>query len=303
MSAELEPILVTAKRRNESIPDLIRSNKILQEKRLDRTMLIRALGLWYVRRGSVLQGYANIESAMELTSNRIPIVDISNHQSDSDHALKRIIFERNHYWRFANRILYLGGLKMKERKDVGFFTKSEDMLLIPTPFDIEEVDNALSLEGITEDERQVLSRLRRNYTNLSAKAIRVAGALRRKNKELRIGLYPESTRSRTGLVGNPRPQTSVWYRLEEGTHILPIAVEGGDYFHPPGAFPVKRVNARVIVGEPFPFEKIEHRAKAIPRSQQEQFIADYAFSLVVNMMSPKFIPPDKRAYYQQFKSL
>ena len=253
----------------------------------------------HIRNGSVLIGQDNIEKAMKLAQSGTPEVAVSDHQSDSDHAIKRFMFESNGFHTFANSMLYLGGLKMIERWDVRQFSSSENMLLIPTPYDIENVDTALNSNGLTEDQKRILTRLRRNYANLSTKAIRSVNAYLSQNNEAIIGLYPESTRSRTGFIGEAKTLANIWYRLRPGTYIVPIAVEGGDYMHPPGTFPIRRINARVVVGEPQPVEKLVKRAKSVPESEREQFIADYAFSLVVRLMDPKYVPPEKRDYFKQ----
>lgn len=43
--------------------------------------------------------------------------------------------------------------------------------------------------------------------------------------------------------------------------------------------------------------------KAVPEPLRQQFMADYAFSLVVNLLDPKYVPQQQREYYRQFAAL
>lgn len=305
MNKEAAELLSLAQKRNRSIPYLIEQDKVLQQRRELRTTIIRVLGhLWYIRRGSALDGVDNLENAIELGETGTPLVAISNHLSDSDHAIKRIMLEHEGYRNFANKMLFLAGLKMIERPLLRQFASAEKMLLIPTPFDMEDLETVLKSDGLSEEEVKVLRTLKRNYIHLSRKAKEDATASLEQDPEEILALYPESTRSRTRMVGKAHPLTNAWYNFRPGTFLVPIAVEGGEYMHPPGIkIPYKRINAKVKIGPPVPVQQLISKAEELPKGQRAQFLADYAFSFVVNLLDPKFVSADQRNYFRQLATL
>lgn len=306
MSAEKSELLATAKKRNKSIPHIISENRVLQERRESRTAFLMLLGdIWFIRNGSTLTGQNHLETAMKLIDQGEPFTAISNHLSDADHAIRRFMLEHNGYREFADRMLYLAGLKMIERPLIRQVASAEKFALIPTPNDMKNLEDIIKSGDLSEEERTILRRLKKNYVNLSRKAKEDVTRSLGQNPEEILALYPESTRSRTGMVIGAEPLTNMWYRLYQSQgFILPIAIEGGDYMQPPGtAIPFKRINAKVTVAEPVPIKRLEDKASLLPKEERPQFLADYAFSFVVNLLDPKYVPAAKRQYFKQFATL
>ena len=149
-------------KRNQSIPNLIVEDRVLQERREQRTAFLMMLGdLWFIRRKSTFFGQNHLEEALKLIEQGEPFTVISNHFSDSDSAIRRFMLEYNGYREFADSLLYLGGLRMLERPLVRQVASAEKFVVVPTPLDMENVKHGLTKEPLTPQERSELQEIKR----------------------------------------------------------------------------------------------------------------------------------------------
>ena len=80
-----------------------------------------------------------------------------------------------------------------------------------------------------------------------------------------IGIYPEGTRSRDGLLH--RGHTGLaWIALKSGAPILPVGIRGTAEVQPPGArFPNLRGDCSIHIGTPIPMERYDDRDRRTQR--------------------------------------
>ena len=83
--------------------------------------------------------------------------------------------------------------------------------------------------------------------------------------EQAIGIYPEGTRSRDGLLH--RGHTGLaWIALKSGAPILPVGIRGTAEVQPPGArFPNLRGDCSIRIGTPIPMERYDDRDRRTQR--------------------------------------
>lgn len=303
MTPENSELLALAQKRNASIPDIIRNDEVLRKRREYRTMFLRVVSKYFLRKGSTLEGQENLESALKTGQAGTPLIVISNHFSDADHSIKRFMLEQNGYREFADRLLYLAGLKMIERPLVRQVASAESLVLIPTPFDLEKLRTAIKSTEFTAEQRWILQRLKANYTDLSHETKRKVDEAQKTDDSI-LSFYPESTRSRTGQAISAHNLTNIWYQYNPDALIVPISIEGGEYMQPPGTIlPYRRINARVRVGQPIQVQDVLTKAQELPRRDRAQFVADYPFSFVVNSLDPKHVTPKLRSYYKELAAI
>jgi 1-acyl-sn-glycerol-3-phosphate acyltransferase len=65
-----------------------------------------------------------------------------------------------------------------------------------------------------------------------------------------IAVFPEGTRSRNGLLGEPRDGAAL-LAMRSGAQLLPVSITGSDRLFPRGARLPRRSRVTVRVGEPF----------------------------------------------------
>jgi 1-acyl-sn-glycerol-3-phosphate acyltransferase len=89
------------------------------------------------------------------------------------------------------------------------------------------------------------------------------GALRKAQETLAkgrvLGMFPEGTRSKTGVLGEGEPGTAV-IALRTGAPIVPMALWGTDNFNLPRDL-FKRTRVEVRIGEPFRLERSRRLTK------------------------------------------
>jgi 1-acyl-sn-glycerol-3-phosphate acyltransferase len=80
-----------------------------------------------------------------------------------------------------------------------------------------------------------------------------------------IGIYPEGTRSRDGLLH--RGHTGLaWIALKSGAPVLPVGIRGTAKVQPPGArFPSLRGDCSIRIGMPIPMERYDDRDRRTQR--------------------------------------
>ncbi|MCR4306214.1 MAG: hypothetical protein NUV73_03975 [Candidatus Daviesbacteria bacterium] len=266
MALELGQVIGIAESRNKLIPDLIRGNRVYWDARLDKTLFAQGVCA-LVTSGMRVKGASNLEEAARLAKTEEELL-VTNHVSDGDHPARRKAFECLGYKEFADSLVYIGGLKMLERWWIRMFAPAEKMLLVPTPFDFDNLIDALKeLRGLqrrgqlTEDEYGSQHELLKSYgKNLGILNDRAEEERERLIQEgMNILLYAEATRSGNGLLQRaPFKVVRSYAPKEKGDRwVFPIMGWGIEKIARANqSFKPGREDQYTVYGRPFPAREL-----------------------------------------------
>jgi len=103
-----------------------------------------------------------------------------------------------------------------------------------------------------------------------------------------LGMFPEGTRSRTGIIGVPHPGTAL-IALRSGALVLPCAIDGTEQLSKPLSL-LRKPCISVHIGEPIVVVKTRR-----PSEQQVSELTQDIFTAITAMLPAKYIP-ETRAY-------
>lgn len=302
MNKEIQLVLEQAKSRNGKIPRMIRTYQFFTPRDPIKTAFLR----WWVYRAVpeiTVCGIENLEEAEKLRQNGYEIVVASNHQSDADHATKRRGLEEVGYREFADRLIYSAGVKMDERWYTRALMGGENSVYIIPPFDIRLISRVLDEEKgmgsqLTKTEREVISEYQKNAASLNRTSLRYLKGL------IHLGfmpcIYPESTRSRDGFLGEAPREVSIYLTNMDG-YVLPIATNGITEAFPPGrnfnlVKSLTGVSVEMHIGKPVPISLIRERSRRYFGARDnpaEVVMAEIA------VLKQELAPLSKIGYYKQ----
>ena len=97
-----------------------------------------------------------------------------------------------------------------------------------------------------------------------------------------LGMFPEGTRSRTGLLGKPHPGTAV-IALRSGAKVLPCAIVGTEQLGNPLNL-LRKPRIQVHIGKPIQVEVARR-----PTEQQVSALTDRIFAEITALLPPKYL--------------
>lgn len=302
MNKEIQLVLEHARSRNEKIPRMLGNHKFFTPRDPVKTEFLRWWSYRAIPKITVL-GIENLEEAEGLRQEGYEVVIASNHQSDADHAVKRRGLEEIGYRKFANRLIYSAGIKMDDRWYTRILMDAENSVYIISPFDTKLINRVLDEEKglgrkLTEKDRQVISEYQKNARSLNRTSLRYLKELVR--VRFMPCIYPESTRSRNGLLGEAPREVSVYLTNTDG-FVLPIVTNGiTESFPPERNFDLAKsltgVCVEMCIGRPVPISLIRERSRryfGAKDNPAEVVMAEIA------ALKPELAPPSKAGYYQQ----
>lgn len=298
-----EALLGLAAKRIPSITKILSDNKVYVPRNGVVSRMTLVAGVYSFDRQSSLEGIDNLREVRKLHDAGGSVIQIRNHFSDLDHGVVSSMLSRHGFDDLVENWVLAAGLKMDERVLARGPSFSENRLRIPTPFDNSDVVSALDDPShYSSGEIETLLLLQKKYKELGLRALREAGR-RIYGQGMDMVLYPEATRSRSGLLGRGHRDTSLWFRFlakRGNLHILPVGVEGAEQIAPPGALrPFTRVSARANVGELFPAEKVIEFADRSP--DPDQTIADVVMAHVAVLLDRRYVLPNDLAKAVELK--
>ncbi len=284
--------LIAARRRVNSIPGL--KDHIYTPADPFKARAVRQLCKAFVSEIRV-EGEENLAKAAELPQTETVSV-ISNHRSNADTGILKHIAEVTGYWSFADRWVFMMGIKMREDPFTSqVFTFTKTLLTIP-PADLELTRDMIrdpGKYGLRPEDLTILEK----YKNLCNEVVMLST---RKNKFLQSQgmvtvVYPEATRSRDGFLG-PAPRTLSLYFLDPAW-VLPVSLEGSDYIYPvKSPIPHRRGPVTLRVGELFRTEEIKNRWTESKRNNNPYTLADFALARIARL-NLNLVRPDERDWY------
>lgn len=297
--------------RNELIPKLIKKDQVFRPRTPLRTFLSWFITETCISGDSLFTGQRHLEEAIRAYQSGASMAIASNHESDSDHGIRRFGMRKNGYGEYANKIVYLAGLKMIERLLISTLSRSENQLYIPTPMDGDALKNALRFNrsAYKPEEIAKMKKLFDNYHGL-IDAAKGEVDKRAGPDGLWIGVYPEATRSRDGKLGPARLETARWFTNGKEGFVLPMATSGGLQLLPPDAPPLlhKRFVAdcamtTVSVGPMIPSWKLIKFTESLPltKAGQAQLTVDCIMAHVAVLMGPDRVLAERWNHLMQVK--
>lgn len=300
---EVDNFLSLAESRNKLIPHLIATDQVHLSPGPFKQALMRGMMRLAVFHTEV-EGAANLEEAIKLSAN-YPLIVVSNHQADVDHALKRHILENisgdEGFQQLADRLVYPAGLKMHERPYVRFFMGAEHSVYVLTPFDIRVLLEMKRNQSLTPGQKEVVQKYWQNCKLLSAQSKSIMDQLVSEGKI--VSLYPESTRSRhpQGLLQRAPQEIGVHFQNHPDGFILPMVVTGITGTFPVGERPrLQRSSVKMVVGKPYPVEKILSADLSQPTGGERVTRADLVMAKIATL-NPDLVDPKHRVLYDPLK--
>lgn len=264
VESETETLVSLAQRRNVLIPRLIKNGEVYKPSHPKMVAFSRVLSYYSFSRVQV-QGADHLAEAVRLREKH-PLIVTSNHQTDVDAMVVRRGLEKIGFGSFADRLFYLAGLKMIERWSTRYLMGTGSVVYVATPFDRQRLKQVLSspeqIGGLSLQQVDTLRACENNYEHLNNIA-------KGKIHELLgqgyiLSLYPETTRSRTGLMQRAPREVSVNFRLKDAV-VLPMVIAGAQAVFPPEKHVRwwKRAQCWVRLGEPYPVSELWQRRRGL----------------------------------------
>ena len=99
-----------------------------------------------------------------------------------------------------------------------------------------------------------------------------------------LGMFPEGTRSRTGMTGKPHPGTAL-IALRSGATVLPCAIVGTEQLSKPANF-LRKPRISFTIGEPIRVTQTRR-----PTEAQISALTDQIFQAILAMLPPRYTAP------------
>lgn len=236
--------------RTGSIPALIEANEVYVPG--DPEAEHRTTSIWRValRREKDVKGLEHLEKAIKAYSVQEPLTIVASHVSDADTLYIEQALRGEGYGDFADLLVYLAGLNMRERRYIDINTKGGNKIYVEPPLIFEDLEAAL--RSNRKIPRELFQEYLRVGKHLNFEASREV-VKARKRRQI-IVLYPQSTRSSNGFIQKGHPDTETY--LKKGI-ILPVMIRGSEKFMPARHIPpvwdwiIKGGKVDVEFGQPF----------------------------------------------------
>lgn len=215
--------------------------------------LIRAISAWVVSKAELV-GQENLD----LIGGKQVTMTV-NHTSDPDHGVLEHTLIANGYANVADRLLFAAGLKMWDRWQThwGMWGMSNFPTAAPKYF-----RDALRLsrsKQVSDEERKTIKQYLVSMNNLNKASLEAIRPDWESGKAI-VVIYPETTRSRDGLLSIGKKETGTYF--ERGL-ILPVMIQGAYEVFPPERQPDwgkvlrRELHAVVKVGEPIEAKRLQ----------------------------------------------
>ena len=265
------------------------------------TRKVRLLGEKYILPDSTLTGLENLDIALDLLKKGHNLIIPANHAGHADSPSVRVMLERDGHKSFADKIVYVAGLKFYEEELTGQLASAENIILVPAPSDYDDLEIALK-QTMTDMEIDTIRQLRKAYRELG-KAARTAAAAQQA-----LLMYPEASRSRdnNSRMQQARPESAVLLLGKRSNgYILPLAIQGTA-----NILAVEKVGSKLTLadarravitmqfGEPVSIKEIIKRVeqRELNKNQKAQAIVDEVMFPIAKMLGPDNVSD----YYQSF---
>ncbi len=262
--------LALARRRNNTLPAFLKNGVYRSESRLLRTMRDGLFRLIF--REIIIEGAANWESAVDSIKGGEKYILTCNHTTDADTAaFERAVDLASKTLGTKPRLTWVAGLKMDERNGTRIFAESVNRVYVPTPQDLTNINKARKDPHLGLSDKEKLDFYYKKIHEFGKESFREA-KLRLDNGDV-LCLFPEATRSRTGLINFDIDDiakvmvANLFHRLGD-IQIIPSAVSGLHSFFPPenneriissfilGGLRLRQIRPKIVFGRPYSFSDL-----------------------------------------------
>lgn len=293
MSIELGPILTVAERRIDSVP----RREVYIPLSPHKTKRMRRVVSIFVTAVEEFIGEENLDEVMELAKKGI-LMGVGNHLTDLDPASRRYALESRGRQDIADRFTYFVGWKMYERWYTNIWMGAEHSVNGPTPADMNLAEEALaSFKGLPvlsaeqTAQREILQTYRKLLEERGTKANSKLSEL--KKEGFIPYIFPESTRSRTGLLTEAPPRIGAQFIRDREGYIFSMVVTGQELPVPVGGIykPWRRGPIRVKIGKPYPVKNIQNWRQEGKKTGEERNPGEYVMAHIAALLPDDNIDP------------
>lgn len=258
---------------------------------------IRAMSRWVFSK-TKLVGH----KSLDFIKNRLGrdrITFAANHTSDVDHAGLEFALIENGYQDLADRLVFPAGLKMWDRPQTRWAMGGMSTLAVATPGYFEDAQAMLRMP-LTVKDRKLVEQYQLTMKKLNAKSLRAVHNDWEEGKAV-IVVYPETTRSRNGLLQGGRTEMDAYFRRG---WVLPTMIQGPYEAFPPeqtlrlGAILTRNSQVTVGVGEPIDARRLltPEVSKWLQSHQANR--VDFVMSRIA-VQNPDLVDPKCRLLYER----
>ncbi len=303
MSIETQQFVCFAERRTKFIRSLIHTNEFFRQGVPFIKHLVPDFTSLFVRSIS-LKGKEHLEEAQAYVKSGKSLILAMNHQSEADTYVVRHILVKNGLEEFAERLVYIAGLKMLERRSTRPFFAAERSLMVATPGDFKTIEAFLeSHQNLSDGEREVVDQYHKSCTLLNMKSGREM--IRLSGSGVVIGLYPEGTRTRSELGYIQRaPEQIAGYFKGNRFDVVSLAMRGITKTFPVGkcARFWRRSDVEVVAGERYSASEVWNKRIQSDYPNPERICADLVMARI-GLLIPENINPDDLDNYRSISLL
>lgn len=289
--------LAVIDKRNRFIGTLRKTRELYQRKRLLPALLLRAVTKVVVAE-TKLAGHQYLDFFRE-NMGRQQLTIAANHTSDADHPSLALALTENGYPDLAEHLYFPSGLKMWDRPYTRWGMRGMNTFPIATPGYFDEALKMGELP-LSAKQRKLLEEYKSSMDWLNRASFRTIISNWQKEKAV-VVVYPETTRSRDGLLKKGRSETGVYFR--RGL-TLPVRIEGLDEILPPERMPnlekilKRKVQVTVSAGRPIDTNRLWFPQTLEWLNEKEAHPVDFVMSRI-HILNPERTDPKIRPFYER----
>lgn len=284
-------------KRNRFIEDLKISGQLSRKRRLLQTAAVKGLE-WVLIAKTRLTGQGNLNLVTKkIGQERVTVA--ANHTSDTDHPSLERVFIKNGYGAIADRLVFPAGLKMWDRPQTEWAMWGMNTVPIAAPAYFEEATR-IAKWSLSEEELALVVRYQANMRWLTRASLKVLLPEWKRGEVVPV-VYPETTRSRSGLIERGREETDGYFRHG---WILPLMIQGPGEVFPPEHHPrwdriIRReFQVTVAAGELISGEVLHASATLNWLRDRNAHPVDFVMSRI-HTLNPERTNPEIRPLYER----
>lgn len=289
-------------KRNRFVDGLRKGKQLYRKRRFFQSALIKGFE-WALIAKTKIKGAKNLDLVVNKIG-REQVTGAANHTSDTDHASFERTFIENGYKVVAVRLVFPAGLKMWDRPQTEWGMWGLNTVPTAAPSYSEEALN-MSYWPLSEEDRLMLSQYQANLRWLKRASLKAILPDWRSGQVMPL-VYPETTRSRDGLIQRGREETDIYFRHG---WILPLQIQGPGEVFPPERNPnwqkiLKRgFEVEVSAGELISGEAL-HAPKTLDWLRERTANpVDFVMSRIIALDSERANPQDRPLYESLSKDI
>lgn len=255
--------------------------------------LLRGIEWWMITKSKLI-GQENLD----LVENKKPLTMALGHTSDTDHGYLEHGLITNGYSVLASRLVFAAGMKMWDRWQTSWGMPGMNTFPTAAPGYFEDAEELLNRGLLPEDQQKVKAYIE-TMKRLNRDSLRAITPEWQDGKAV-VVVYPETTRSRNGLLQRGRKGTGVYFR--HGL-ILPIMLEGPSEIFPPeqnpdfGKILMRKSEMTMMVNEPIDAECLFSSRTRRWLDSKEANVVDLVMSRIA-LLNPDRVDPKYRSLYE-----